>query len=647
MLDRIRGNQGLERRLARVARRVVEYPRGQKRMIVLALDVVLCLLSSFAAFSLRVGALDFPAEPFLLFATAATLLFIPIFYWAGAYSAIFRFSGVGTIRDIGRGVAVYTAILIGLFMINSFPGIPRTVAVIHPIIFFGLTSFSRITMRQLLTELGGDLATGRLIRRAVIYGAGSAGLQLALSLRHASEIALVGFVDDDARLAGHRLEGLRVHDSEALDDVIQRYAIDTVLLALPNVGRQRRREIIERLEELSVQVQTLPQIEQIVNGRVSVDDLREVQIEDLLGRDPVEPDEALLRRTIAGKTVLVTGAGGSIGSELCRQIADLGPARLVLVEITEHALYEIEAELRERTDRRGVPLPLEAELLNLVDAKAVRRVFERWKPDTVFHAAAYKHVPLVEKNVISGLRNNILGTRHAALAAEAVGVQRFILISTDKAVRPTNVMGASKRVCEQVLQALDIAGSNTRFAMVRFGNVLGSSGSVVPRFKQQIRDGGPVTLTHRDITRYFMTIPEAAQLVIQAGAMAEGGEVYLLDMGEPIRVYELAEALIRLSGLTVRDERDPDGDIEIVEVGLRPGEKLYEELLIGSEAEATGHSRIWRGRESALDRDKLDALLARLIEALDRGDSEGAVVQLRRLVPEYSSKERSPVAEVA
>ncbi|MGX7951262.1 polysaccharide biosynthesis protein [Tsuneonella sp. HG249] len=568
----------------------------------------------------------------------AIAAFIPLFFFFGVYAAIFRFAGLGTIRDLARAVAVYAVVLVAAFMINSVPGVPRTIALIHPILFLGAASLSRVAIRQLLNELASG-GTGRPPRRGLIYGAGGAGIQLALSLRHVPELTIVGFVDDDFRLAGQRLEGVRVSADSELEKVIEAEGVDIVLLAIPSATRKRRREIIERLEPLTVEVKTLPQVQNIVNGRVSFDDLREVQIDDLLGRDMVEPNAILLQRTIVDKTVLVTGAGGSIGSELCRQIVGLRPRRLILAEMTEHALYQIEGELNELLASGGSVVPIEPELLSLVDKQATDRLFKRWKPDTVFHAAAYKHVPLVERNVLSGLRNNIMGTRNAALAARDAGVERFVLISTDKAVRPTNVMGASKRVCEQILQSLSKDASGTRFAMVRFGNVLGSSGSVVPRFKRQIREGGPVTITHRDVTRFFMTIPEAAQLVIQAGAMARGGEVYLLDMGESIRIVDLAHTMISLSGLTVRDEANQDGEIEIVEVGLRPGEKLYEELLIDAEAEETLHPRIRRAHEAALDGTTLEKLLSDLLGALHAGDRSAALDVLKKLVPEYVSEE--------
>jgi FlaA1/EpsC-like NDP-sugar epimerase len=636
-LARINGRRASQR-FARQFRQILQYDRTRKRAIVLAVDVVLCWVSAFLAFSLRVGALAFPAEPFILFAASASLLFVPIFFKAGVYAAIFRFAGIGTIRDVVRASVIYAIPLVVIFMIIGVPGIPRTIALIHPIIFLGLISFSRSAMRQVLTEMRIDPETGALARRAIIYGAGSAGVQLSLSIRHAEKIVQVAFVDDDRRLDGQRLEGAPVYSSDKLETLIEDEQVDTVLLALPNAGRKRRREIIERLRPLPVEVQTLPQVEEVVDGHVSYSDLREVQIDDLLGRESVSPNEILLSRTISGKAVMVTGAGGSIGSELCRQIVSLRPRRLVLLEMTEHSLYEIENELLSLCESTGVRLELHAELLTLVDAEATRRAFNKWRPDTVFHAAAYKHVPLVEKNVISGLRNNILGTRNAARAAKEAGVNRFILVSTDKAVRPTNVMGASKRACELILQNMAQSGG-TRFAMVRFGNVLGSSGSVVPRFKQQIRDGGPVTLTDRRVTRYFMTIPEAAQLVIQAGAMAEGGEVYLLEMGASIRIYDLARTMIELSGLTVRDEDNPKGDIEIREIGLREGEKLYEELLIDADAEPTGHPQILRAREKSLDEASLEALVVELTDALDRGDRPAALDILRLIVPEYAPRE--------
>lgn len=605
--------------------------RPLKRVIALAGDLVLCLVAAYLAFSLRVGALNFELVPFIQFVLACELVFPLIFIGSGVYSTIFRYAGMAAIRDLAIANALSALPLVLVFLLIGVPGVPRTVSLLQPILFFGLTAGSRILVRTVLIELGSRREGKAAVRRTAIYGAGGAGMQLALSLRHVPSVSVVAIVDDDHNLDRQRLEGLRVYHSDKLEDLIERLGIESVLLAMPSASRTRRREIIERVRHLPVEVRTLPQMQELVRGQVSVGDLREVQVDDLLGRDAVAPNPRLLARTIQGKTVMVTGAGGSIGSELCRQIMQLGPRCLVLVEMTEHALYQIETELRERYSGADVV----AEMLSVVDAGASRRVVNRYRPDTIFHAAAYKHVPLVEANVISGLRNNVIGTLNMARAAISAGTSRFILISTDKAVRPTNVMGASKRVCELILQAFAQGDSPTTFAMVRFGNVLGSSGSVVPRFKQQIREGGPITLTHRDVTRYFMTIPEASQLVIQAGGMAEGGEVYLLDMGASVRIHDLARTMIELSGLTVRDEGSPDGDIEIVEVGLRPGEKLYEELLIGAESQATGHPRISRAHERSLPPQVLQGFLASLTEALDKGDAESAVALLRTLVPEY------------
>lgn len=606
--------------------------RPLKRVIALAGDLILCLVAAYLAFSLRVGALNFQLVPFIQFVLACELVFPMVFIVSGVYSTIFRYAGMGAIRDLAIANALSALPLVLVFLLIGVPGVPRTVSLLQPILFFGLTAGSRILVRTVLIELGSHREGKAAVRRTAIYGAGGAGMQLALSLRHVPSVSVVAFVDDDHNLDRQRLEGMQVYHSDKLEDLIERLGIESVLLAMPSASRTRRREIIERVRHLPVEVRTLPQMQELVRGQVSVGDLREVQVDDLLGRDAVAPNPKLLARAIQGKTVMVTGAGGSIGSELCRQIMQLGPRCLVLVEMTEHALYQIETELRERYSGADVV----AEMLSVVDADASRRVVNRYRPDTIFHAAAYKHVPLVEANVISGLRNNVIGTLNMARAAISAGTSRFILISTDKAVRPTNVMGASKRVCELILQAFAESDSpTTTFAMVRFGNVLGSSGSVVPRFKQQIREGGPITLTHRDVTRYFMTIPEASQLVIQAGGMAEGGEVYLLDMGASVRIHDLARAMIELSGLTVRDEARPDGDIEIVEVGLRPGEKLYEELLIGAESQATGHPRISRALERSLPPQVLQGLLVSLTEALDKGDAGSAVALLRKLVPEY------------
>lgn len=610
--------------------------RWKKRTLVLFADAASCGLSAWFAFSLRLSEWMPWSPPLVTFTAVALVLFPIIFFATGAYRHIFRFAGSGTILQLAHAVAILAIPLILIFTFFQFNGIPRTIAILFPILFFLLTAISRIMARYVLVELFGSNG-GIEVKRCLIYGAGASGQQLASSIRHDPGFALIAYADDDIRLDRQRLDGLTVHHSRELTSLIERRAIDTIFLAMPSISRERRKEIIETLAGLDVSVQLLPSVADLVDGKVSVSDLREIRIEDLLGRSSVAPNEMLLSRIIRDKIVLVTGAGGSIGSELCRQIVRARPKLLILAEISEHNLYLIEREMVTLAALEGPSGPeIVPQLINLADRPQVDRLFSRWRPDTVFHAAAYKHVPLVEANVVSGLRNNIDGTLNAGIAAKANHVSHFVLISTDKAVRPTNVMGASKRVCELVLQALAKTPGKTRFAMVRFGNVLGSSGSVVPQFERQIRAGGPVTLTHRDITRFFMTIPEAAQLVVQAGAMAEGGEVFLLDMGDPIRIYDLARSMIELSGRSVRDEHNPDGDIEIVEVGLRPGEKLYEELLIDSESRPTDHPRIMHAHEYSLDESELMPQLEQLHACFLLGDRDGSLEILRRLVPEYS-----------
>ena len=619
-----------------LAERLMRLERLEKAIVVFAVDAVICVIAILISFSLRVGALDFPLEPVVIFASVAVPSFIPIFYFTGAYSTIFRFAGGRTIMQLAKASLIYALPLIVLFMIISVPRIPRTLAVLHPMVFFGLVASSRIFLRNVVMDVMRKKDLERAVSRVLIYGAGGAGQQLAASMRNEHDFIIMGFIDDDVRLRGARLDGIPIYHNSDLARVVSKRGVDTVLLALPRTSRQRRSEIVEELRPLELRVQTLPNMSEIVGGRVSVSDLRDVQIEDLLGRDEVQPNQLLLSRTIVGKTVMVTGAGGSIGSELCRQIAANGARRLVLFEVSEYNLYEIHQELS-RLDaasehRLAEIVPV---LGSVTDAARVREIMGRWKPDTVFHAAAYKHVPLVEANPGEGIRNNVAGTRVVAEEARRARVRDFTLVSTDKAVRPTNVMGASKRVAEMIVQALADTQDTTRFSIVRFGNVLGSSGSVVPLFRQQIEAGGPVTLTHRDVTRYFMTIPEASQLVIQAGGMAQGGEVFVLDMGQPVRIYDLAISMVELSGLSVRDEANADGDIEIVEVGLRPGEKLYEELLIGEDPLETNHARIMMARETMLPAGELTPLIDRLVSSID---TEEMLDLVRTIVPEFDHR---------
>ena len=605
--------------------RIARLARWKKKAIVFLLDILLCVQSIWIAYSLRIGVWvlwDIAVQKILL---VCLLTMVPVFVLSGVYRAIFRYAGTGMMKTLVRAFAIYSVLVAFIFVVVGLDGVPRTIGVIQPVVFFILVGFVRVAARYLMIDILGRNRFAWEVKNVLIYGAGSAGQQLAASMRSEPGMRLCGYVDDDRRLDGQRLDGYKVFWSEHLPELIKKREITDILLALPTINRKKRRKIVDQIRAFKVHVQTLPDMKAIIAGKVSFSDIRELEIEDLLGREPVRPNELLFGRTIVGKTVLVTGAGGSIGGELCR---------LILLDLSEYSLYQIEKELQELLVTEGkTKLELIPVLGSVVDAVRLREIFTLWKPDTVFHAAAYKHVPLVEANPIEGIRNNILGTQTLAAAAEEARVSDFILISTDKAVRPTNVMGASKRAAEQVIQNFAEKNGATKFSMVRFGNVLGSSGSVVPLFRNQIEQGGPITLTDRNVTRYFMTIPEAAQLVIQAAGMAKGGEVFVLDMGKSVKILDLAETMVRLSGLTVRDEINPEGDIEIVEVGLRAGEKLYEELIIGNDPQATQHERIMKAHESYIAADVLNELIARL---MDCRDPKAAVALLKSLVPEFA-----------
>ena len=516
----------------------------------------------------------------------------------------------------GAKTAAGAAIIGGviLYFIDIAGAAPRWVIAYFGMAFIYICS-SRYIARLFLIHRQSPVE----LERVIIYGAGSAGAKLAIALLGDDHFLPVAMVDDDVTLHKKLVKGLVVHSPTNIEAIIRNTNATRVLLAMPTASRWKRRAVLEYLSQFPVHVQTIPAVTDLISGNARVDDLREVDVEDLLGRDPVPPDLDLLSAAISGKRVMVTGAGGSIGAELCRQILRQEPKSLVLFEISEIALYEIEHELREEAKR------IDCELVPLLGSvhhqDRVREALETFKVNTIYHAAAYKHVPIVEHNLLEGVHNNIFGTLHIAQAAIDAKVENFILISTDKTVSPTNVMGATKRFAEMVLQALQDKHPSIRFCMVRFGNVLESSGSVVPLFRKQIREGGPVTVTHRDIIRYFMTIPEAAQLVIQAGGMAKGGEVFVLDMGEPVRIRDLARRMIALTGCTVRDENNPDGDIEIQYTGLRPAEKLYEELLIGTNVSGTQHPRIMRAKENYIEWDELSPMIDELevtSRALDR-----------------------------
>lgn len=607
----------MERMFARALRFLGSLPRPAKRLITIALDLVVLPAALWSAFALRLGTLTPSIEPFWWLFVVVPVMTVPILKMAGLYREVLRYMSLYAGVAILKGVTLSALILAVAALLGEARGLPRSVLILYWMIALLYVGGSRIFLRAVLQAL---ISRPRGREPVIIYGAGAAGAQLANALDLGESYLPVALVDDDRSLCGSHVRGLKVHPPAALEALIERLGVRYVLLALPAASRERRRAIVRWLAPFSVHVKTVPNLNDIVSGRARLDELRDIQIEDLLGRDPVEPDQELLQACIRGKSVLVTGAGGSIGGELCRQIVHLAPQLLVLYEISEFALYQIERELRAQLERDGLTVELIPVLGSVQDRERLQLLMEALSVATVYHAAAYKHVPLVESNGLEGVRNNTLGTWHTAMAAGAAGVETFVLVSTDKAVRPTSVMGASKRLAELILQGLAQEGGATLFCMVRFGNVLGSSGSVVPLFREQIRQGGPLTVTHPDITRYFMTIPEAASLVLQAGAMAEGGDVFVLDMGEPVKVVELGRQMIRLMGYEPREANTPDGEIELCFTGLRPGEKLYEELLIGDSVCATRHPMIMRATESSLPWVQVEALMWRLDDAYQRFD---------------------------
>jgi FlaA1/EpsC-like NDP-sugar epimerase len=611
-------------------------PRVAKRIIALLTDMGLCVFSVWLAYYLRLGEFVSLSGNALWAVGGSVVLALPIFVVSGLYRAIFRYSGWPAVVTVARAVGIYGLLYASIFTAIGLNDVPRTVGLIQPILLLLFVGASRVLVRVWLGDRYRSIIKRGARPKVLIYGAGSAGRHLASALGNSPEMQVVGFLDDAPRLQNEVLNGLRIYNPADLAGLVPALSVSNVLLAVPSASRKRRNEILAHIRSAHVSVRTLPSLSDIAQGRVSVSDLRELDIDDLLGREPVLPDIDLLTKNIKGKVVLVTGAGGSIGSELCRQILEVGPSRLLLVEQSEFALYAIQQELEQKLQgKTKLLVPL---LASVQDLDRMRQIMSVWRPQTIYHAAAYKHVPLVEHNPAEGIRNNVFGTLHTAQAAVACGASDFVLVSTDKAVRPTNVMGASKRLAEMVLQALAAEQASpgaTQFTMVRFGNVLGSSGSVVPKFRQQLRDGGPITLTHPEITRYFMTIPEAAQLVIQAGAMARGGDVFVLDMGEPVRIMDLARRMVELSGLSVRDETEPEGDIDIQITGLRPGEKLFEELLIGDNPEPTPHPRIMRAREAFVPLEQITCELGKLDQALKANDVDQVRQQLQQLVSGY------------
>ncbi|HIF9178734.1 TPA: polysaccharide biosynthesis protein [Photobacterium damselae] len=597
--------------------RVLSLSRPQKRIVSFLCDAIFITVAYFGAFFVRLESFE-PIQSIGLWQELIPLIILTVFVFIklGLYRAILRYLTFQALFVVSVGAILSVIAFYGLrFYISEL--VPRTVPIIYGVFLALLAGGSRLVMRSFVSS-----QVNRQRKRVVIYGAGTTGRQLCIALRQTTHYKPVSFIDSDPSLYHTMILGLDVYRPEDLLPMIENGTVDKVLLALPRASRSERKVVIDTLAKYPIKVLTVPDMEDIVSGKAKVDELRDVPIEDLLGRDPVDPVCELMGRDISNKVVMVTGAGGSIGSELCRQILQQRPNKLILFELSEYALYAVERELIGIVEKHGLTVEIIPLLGSVQRKNRLRTVMDTFKVQTVYHAAAYKHVPLVEYNVVEGVRNNIFGTLYTAEAAIEAGVETFVLISTDKAVRPTNVMGTTKRMAELVLQALADTQSHTRFCMVRFGNVLGSSGSVIPLFKKQIRDGGPVTVTHENITRFFMTIPEASQLVIQAGAMGKGGDVFVLDMGESVKISDLARNLIRLSGLEVRDEQNPDGDIEIQYSGLRPGEKLYEELLIGDNVQKTSHERIMTAHEIKLTWQELNSILIKLDDACHNFEHE-------------------------
>ncbi|HFG1863440.1 TPA: polysaccharide biosynthesis protein [Vibrio cholerae] len=580
-------------------KKILRLSRPKKRFLSVTIDVIFITLSFYLAFWARLGrSISLLDSNYILIVLGTTCITIYAFTRLGLYRAILRYLTFHALAVVSIGTVI-SAVSVAVLAFYFDASIPRSVPIIYAAFLCLLCGGARLIVKVLVTQVNKKGS-----KPVLIYGAGSAGRQLAIALRNSDTHKVVGFVDEDKTLTGTILMGLTVYYVQSIDKLVRKHKVQQILLAIPSATRARRKSILDSLVNLPAEVLTVPDMKDIIDGKAKIDELKDVAIDDLLGRDSVVPHQILMEANIKNKIVMVTGAGGSIGSELCRQIVRQKPKALVLFELSEFGLYQIDRELKQLMEAEGLHVEIIPLLGSVQRINRLVVTMKSFKVQTVYHAAAYKHVPLVEYNVVEGVRNNVFGTYYAAQAAIEAGVESFVLISTDKAVRPTNVMGTTKRMAELGLQALaeqeNRKAKGTRFCMVRFGNVLGSSGSVVPLFKRQIEAGGPITVTHPDIIRYFMTIPEAAQLVIQAGAMGKGGDVFVLDMGEPVRITDLAVNLIQLSGLEVKDEQHPYGDIAIEFTGLRPGEKLYEELLIGDNVQKTAHERIMTANERYL-----------------------------------------------
>ena len=619
-------------------------PRSIKRLIVSIIDVSLCAGSTYFAYYLRLGYWVTPDTPVFLDAfyfTCATSIFLalPIFYIAGLYRSVFRFSGLPALLTITKASFIYAVVFVAIFTVIGVGAVPRTIGLIQPVLLLMLVGLSRAVANVWFGGAYLKILSQDNLPNVLIYGAGSAGRQLSAAMVNSHEMRVVGFLDDDKQLQGNLINGLYIYPPDNLPRLIKTLEIKDVLLAIPSTNRSRRQAIVDQISHAKVRVRTLPSIIDIAHGKVTESDLRDLDIEDLMYRDPIDPDYSLLKNSLSKKIILVTGAGGSIGGEICRQILLLEPAVLILIDHSEADLYRIHQELVSKylsssdikQNTQIVPL-----LGSVIDTIFLDAIFVKWQPHIVYHAAAYKHVPIVEENPFEGVKNNVFGTLTLAKIAKKYQTPKFVLISTDKAVRPTNVMGVSKRLAELILQSFAESNGQSIFTMVRFGNVLASSGSVIPKFRQQIKEGGPVTVTDFKMTRFFMTISEAAQLVMHAGAIAKGGDVFLLDMGKPIKIVDLAIKVIELSGLKIKNNDNPDGDIEIQEIGVRPGEKLYEELLISGSPQRTSHPKIYKSQEHFYTWENLEVHLENLGKIIESRNVTELRKLLLQLVPEYN-----------
>ena len=631
----------MKRRVEKFSGYFLDLSKTKKIFISLFVDSFLCLFATWLSFYLRLGEV-LPIKGVIFLTTFISIIFaIPIFYLSGLYRTIFRYSGWPAMLTVSKSIFTYGLVYSFVITIITLKDVPRTIGIIQPLLLFFAVGGSRALIRFWIGDLYRIRLKKSILPKAVIYGAGDSGRKLLLALENNNEWEVSCFLDDDTDKQGRVLSGKKIHSPDYLEFLSIQKNISYLLLALPRISRSKKKEIINKVSKYNLSVRTLPSLVDIAKGKKAITDLIEIEIDDLLGRDKVSPNEELMKKNIFNKVVLVTGAGGSIGSQLCREISNIGPKKILLIDSNEYALYSILNELDNLNHNKPIKIiPL---LTSVQNRKNIKTVLETWKPDTVYHAAAYKHVPIVEHNLAEGVKNNVFGTLNLAIDSLELGISNFVLISTDKAVRPTNAMGATKRLSEICLQALFASKAKnkiTKFSIVRFGNVLDSSGSVIPKFRKQINDRKPLTVTHPEINRFFMTIKEAAELVIQAGAMAKGGEVFLLDMGEPVKILDLAKKMIQLSGLKLKDENNPNGDIEILITGLRPGEKLYEELLIGSNSVGTIHPKIFKAQEEFIPWPELKIEINKLEKFVEMNDLENIIKILKKLVVGFSPSKK-------